>query len=412
MRSFEHLGHRALEHVEYLAREIGARGSCTPQERQAAAYAAGQLRAAGARRPRLEPFRTVASTYRPYALAFTLALLGTALVAAVRGPWAMAAAALLNALGAGGMLAETDFAGNWMRRLLPKATSQNALGLIPPSGEVRRRAVLCAHLDSHRTPIFYASPTWHLLFGILVGAAFASMTLAVLAYGLGAFFTWDWVRWLGVALGAVQLLALALCLHADATPFSPGANDNASGVGVVLALAEQLAREPLQSTEVWLVLTGCEEVAAYGMAAFLDSHGPALGEEAVYVILDQVGAGRLIYLTADGLILKRPTHPRALTLARQAAAAVDGLETAERVGIAYTDAAVATKRGLAALTVVALPRRGSEEETHWHQMSDRVEHVDPATLADACAFAWQVLHEIDGEGKGHRTEPAFDSRRP
>jgi Iap family predicted aminopeptidase len=193
----------------------------------------------------------------------------------------------------------------------------------------------------------------------------------------------------------MELFALGLCLHADFTRYSPGANDNASGVGVVLGLANRLFTEPLRQTEVWLVFTGCEEVASYGVAAFLDAHAAELGEDAVYLILDEVGLGRVGYLTADGLILKRRTHPRALELARRAASALPDLELGEHVGIAYTDALVATKRGLIALTVDALPPPGADESMHWHQMSDTLEHVDPKSLEKAHAFVWQVLREID-----------------
>jgi Zn-dependent M28 family amino/carboxypeptidase len=46
--------------------------------------------------------------------------------------------------------------------------------------------------------------------------------------------------------------------HADTTPSGPGANDNASGLGVVAALAGRLrAIDP--SCDVWLVATGAEE---------------------------------------------------------------------------------------------------------------------------------------------------------
>jgi hypothetical protein len=194
---------------------------------------------------------------------------------------------------------------------------------------------------------------------------------------------------------AIQLFALAMCLHADRTPFSPGANDNASGVGVILALARRLSAAPLAHTEVWLAFTGCEEAAAYGISSFLDAHAADLGDNAVYIILDEVGLGRPVHLTTDGLILKRQTHPWALALARQARAALPELQAEERVGIAYTDAAVATKRGRIALTLVALPPPGSAEVMHWHQMSDTSDHVNPETLASAHAFVWQVLQEVD-----------------
>jgi acetylornithine deacetylase/succinyl-diaminopimelate desuccinylase-like protein len=45
--------------------------------------------------------------------------------------------------------------------------------------------------------------------------------------------------------------------HADTVPDGPGANDNASGVGVVGALAPRIARRP-PPCDVWLVATGAE----------------------------------------------------------------------------------------------------------------------------------------------------------
>jgi hypothetical protein len=386
---------RAIEHIRHLSEDIGGRGSCTPAERQAAEYTAEQMRALGVPEVRLEPYQGAPSTYRPYALAFATAFLGTLAVWLVGTQPMMAFAAVLSALGAWGMLAETDFTANWMRWLLPRANSQNAVGIVPPSGPVRNRAVLCAHLDTHRTPIFYSSKTWHMLFGFLVAGAFVSMVIGALTYALGAILDGAWVRWIGLGMAAIEIFALSLCLHADFTPFSPGANDNASGVGVILGLAERLAKEPLAHTEVWLAFTDCEEVSAYGIAAFLDAHAAELGAEAVYIILDQVGLGRPMVLTADGLILKRRTHPRALELAHRAGAALPDLQIGEHVGIAYTDAAVATKRGLVALTVDALPRPGAEGAMHWHQMSDTLHHVNAQPLAEVHAFTWQILQEID-----------------
>jgi hypothetical protein len=46
--------------------------------------------------------------------------------------------------------------------------------------------------------------------------------------------------------------------HTDSTPAGPGANDNASGLGVLAALAGRLGRYPTRC-DVWLVATGAEE---------------------------------------------------------------------------------------------------------------------------------------------------------
>jgi len=387
--------HLVQEHIRHLAATIGGRGSCTAQERQAAEYAAAQMQSMGLQSVRLEPYQGAPSTYHPFVLIFGAALLGSLLSWASSGREWLALAAVLNGLGTWSMLMETDFTPTWTRRLLPKRPSQNAIGVIPAAIQPRRRLVISAHVDSHRTPVFYSTPGWRQMFGLLVSLAFLSMAAGGAFFALGALLGATWVRWLSLPAAVVQLAAFILCLHADRTPFSPGANNGASGVGIVLELGRRLIQEPLSLTEVWLVLDGCEETGAHGMAAFLDAHAKELGDDAVYLVLDEAGLGKLQYLTADGLVIKRSTHRQALELARRASAALPELSITPRQGIAYTDAAVATKRGLVALSIGCLPEGEAGQVSHWHQLSDTVEHIDARALADSMAFAWQIAKEVD-----------------
>jgi Iap family predicted aminopeptidase len=255
--------------------------------------------------------------------------------------------------------------------------------------------VLCAHLDTHRTPVFYSSKRWHALFSILVGLSFLIMIAGVLIYATALLFGWENLRWASLGLVPVQLFSLGMCLHADFTPFSPGANDDASGVAAVLALAKRLSKNPLEGTEVHLAFTGCEEVGARGMSAFLEKHGKSLGREAVYIILDEVGLGELKYLTADGPLIKHKTHPRALEAARKAAQALPGKKILEGPGLAYTDALQATKRGLIALTLCTIPDAQSGDESHWHRMSDTLENVHVEDIDNCLTFVWTLLQQLD-----------------
>lgn len=384
----------SIDHIRYLSDQVGARGSCTADVRRAGEYAARVLSELGGREVRSEPFRGAPSTYQPFVLAFLVATVGSTLALLAGSRAALAAGAALNGLGVWAMFADTEFAPHWARWLSAWRLTQNVCGMMPPSGAVQRRAVLCAHLDTHRTPVFYSSAGWQRLFGLLVGGCFASMLLGALIFALAATGGWLWLRWLAVLLLPVQLFALAMVAAADFTPFSPGANDNASGVGVALALAARLAREPLRHTEVHLLLTDCEETGAWGMRAFLDRHARSLGDDCVYIAIDQVGAGQVRYLVNDGLVVKHPTHPRALELARRARQAT-GLDAAEMPGTAYTDALPATLRGRVALTLCSVPAANAAIGAHWHQMSDRSDVIDPRALADAEQFTWQVLQEID-----------------
>jgi hypothetical protein len=384
-----------LKHIRHLAETIGPRGSTRPEERQAAEYARDVLQSLGID-ARLESFQSGRSTYRPFVLAFGVALLGVLLYAITRHPAAALLAAGLNGLGAWGMFAELDFTDNWMRRLLPTGPSQNAMGAVPAQEETRRRLVLLGHLDTHRTPIFYSSTIWHKLFVALVGSTFVSLVVGAPTYALLALTGWTWPHWAAGLAAAVQLFGLVMCLHADLTPFSPGANDNASGAASVLALGERLAHDPLRHTEVWLVADGCEELGCYGAAALVEGHADAL-RDAYFIALDIVGAGDPAFLVSDGLLRKYPVDPELLGIARQVAAERPELRAFEHVGLAYTDTAALLKRGFRGFAIDAL-HRDDAGGSHWHQMADTVDQIEPDCLRRVHEFAWEILQRLDSEG--------------
>ncbi|HEX2103939.1 MAG TPA: M28 family peptidase [Solirubrobacteraceae bacterium] len=112
----------------------------------------------------------------------------------------------------------------------------------------------------------------------------------------------------GVFRGRGRCLKVVMA-HADSVPAAPGANDNASGVGVLVALAPRLrALDP--PCEVWLVATGAEERPYTGAADHLGAlrlvgHLRARGaaRRLRYALsLDMVGRGRRFQL--------RSPHPR------------------------------------------------------------------------------------------------------
>jgi hypothetical protein len=63
---------------------------------------------------------------------------------------------------------------------------------------------------------------------------------------------------IGIRDAPSECLVIAMA-HTDSVPPAPGADDNASGVGTLVALARSLAREPAPACDVWLVATGSEE---------------------------------------------------------------------------------------------------------------------------------------------------------
>lgn len=389
----------AYDHIRHILEAIGGRASCSPEERRAAQYVAAELSHLPLSQVSVEPFRSATSTYWPFIVAFGAALLGTLVGPIWDHRWTLAFGGLLNALAAWGVWRELDISPNWLRWLTPFGDSQNVVGVAQPSAQVRRRVVVCAHLDTHRAPIFYSTPAWQRAFSLLLLLTFVSLLLGASAYIAGALFGLLGSRWLGLAFVPVQAFALAMCLHAHRSPLSPGANDNTSAVGVTLALAHRLAAEPLAHTEVQYVFTGCEEVGAYGMSAYLDRHAGEFNPDTLFLVPEQVGTGRLQMVTAEGLVVKRSTRPEALSLGRQAAAALPELGLTEKLGEAYSDALPAIQRGLAALTITNDPA-AIGEVSHWHQMSDTLEHIYPQSLQQAFTLLLEIILQIDQASQG------------
>ncbi len=63
--------------------------------------------------------------------------------------------------------------------------------------------------------------------------------------------------------------SLVLIGHHDAVPGSPGANDNASAVAILLALAERLGSDPPRRIRVRFLFSGSEEVGYLGARSYV-----------------------------------------------------------------------------------------------------------------------------------------------
>ncbi len=388
---------RAMEHLQHLTVTIGPRPSTREGEREAARYAAQVLKAAGVQNVREEVFVSGRETYWPYALAIGVGFIGNLLylVRPRRGRGLLAA--LLNGLGAWAFYAEANFDDHWGRRVLPKGVSQNVIGVIPPRGEMRRRVVLVSHLDTHRTPVFYNSPLLLRLFSTLVGAAFVSLLFSAGVAFLRGVAWFPGARWVLRLATAFQAFALSLSLQAQTTPHTPGANDNGSGVATVLALAERLVAEPLEHTEVWIVLTGCEEVGAYGIDAFLKAHGHEL-RDANFINVDMVGVGMPALLTREGLVRSYHPHPELLRIALEVAAEHPDWNAGAHEGGAYTDMGVIVKHGYKGLvidSIVPPEHPAAPYMGYWHQQRDTFSNVERACLEKVHRFTWELLKRLD-----------------
>lgn len=167
---------------------------------------------------------------------------------------------------------------------------------------------------------------------------------------------------------------LVLGAHLDTVPQAPGAEDNASGVGVLLAVAEAAADRRTRLPVV-LVAFGSEEPRGsgdddhhYGSRAYVEALSPAQRRSLRGMVsVDRVGVGDVVPVQTVG-------EPNGVSNALRAAARRAGVPTDPQPFEVASDHESFTDAGLPAA------RLGSTPYAAYHSASDVPAVVDPAQL--------------------------------
>jgi acetylornithine deacetylase/succinyl-diaminopimelate desuccinylase-like protein len=208
--------------------------------------------------------------------------------------------------------------------------------------------------------------------------------------------------------------ALVLIAHHDAVPGSPGANDNAASVAVLLTLLERwAAREP--RGRVRLLFPACEEVGYLGTRAWVRAHG--VDDVRGVLSLELPGVG-------DSLALWDAGEPTAFLGAVRGAFEASGLRTDEsyyvvgRIPVFGSDHRAFAAAGVPAYGLTTVPataagalrqfvfhplrsmlrsavRRPPPFDTY-HTAGDTSATLDPAALERLVVALEAVVTEVGG----------------
>ena len=340
----------AFAEAEALVDEFGSRPPGSDAERRAAQHLARRLEELG-REVHLEGFSVWPQWATAYAINAGLAVVGgvLAVYSAALGTGLVLLALILTFLDAAGITPTT-------RRLLGRRASQNVVSF--GEREMPGALVLVAHYDSGPTRTRPLPPMFISMLIVLVCcvARVAGMS--------------------GVALTVVQFIAtvvlivyVALMLDIALSPTSQGESDNASGVGVVLRLAERVT--DLDHFGVHVVFTGAQKARAQGMRAFLQTHRMQFAPgETIVINVDAVGGGELRETKKEGPLLTVKSHPQ-LT---------GNLESEPFVNREPSDGYAAASAGLPSVTFAGT--------------TDRLEEDNLTETEEACV---RLIEEMDEE---------------
>jgi hypothetical protein len=367
------------------------RPSASDGERRAADWIAARLQELGCDAS-VERERAHGGYWWPIGTANVLAVAGGWLARpGRRGPIRALGAALATAAG----IALWDDLGHgrrWFRRAtLPHRDTWN---VVAETGDrsAERTVVLVAHHDAaHSGLVFHpgfgeiaprltpraherANHTFPILYAVWFGPV---------AIALGAL---TGSRRLMKAGSALALAATAAMADIGSREVVPGANDNLSAVGALLALAAVFQDRPVEGVRVLLVSTGSEESFSEGMQAFGERHFAELDpKQTEFLCLECLGGETLIVLEGEGMLRMRDytSHTRE-ALAEAAASAGVGIKRGIQ-SVAATDAIIALRAGYPTATLAAIEQTKLPLNYHWP--NDTPDALRWETIEDAIAVA-------------------------
>ena len=379
-------------HADVAALSTLDRLPCSPGEAEAARWIADRMRAAGARVAVDE--ETVHGTYfTPLGVLSGLGAAGG--LAVLTGHRRVGGIA--GALGAAGIWQDlTGGRRRTLRRFLKRQTTTNVVAEIG-NADAPRTVVIHAHHDAARTSFIFDQSfarfmseqlpgvmerigRWPPLMALVVGGpaavAFGAVTGRKRPAAVGTLF----------AGGTAALMA-----HMIREPVVPGANDNLSGVAVLLDVARRLQdAPPPPGVRVILLSAGAEEANQEGMLAFGRRHfGDLPVEGTSFLCLDTVGSPELVLIEGEGFLrmYEYPSEQKD----RVAAAARDaGVHVRRGMRLTFaTDGLVPLRRGYQVASLGSVTEHLMPANYHWP--TDTADNVNYATVEDAAAVVLATI---------------------
>lgn len=316
-------------------------------------------------------------------------------------------AVLLGRRRIGGVVAAACSAALWqdltggskraLRRLLKRQLTTNVVASIGPE-DAEHTLIVHAHHDAARTSFIFDDSAakfviehlpflmngrdrWPPLMGIVWGGP-AAIALAALTGGKKT-------AAIGTAFAAGTAVVMADMIR---QPVVPGANDNLSGVAVLLEVARRLrdGGGPPDGVRVILLSAGAEEANQEGMLAFARRHFPSLSvDHTSFLCLDTVGSPELVLIEGEGFLkmFEYPSHQKE----RVAAAAHDaGVRLRRGMRFTFaTDGLVPLRQGYETASIGSMTEHLVPSNYHWP--SDTAENVNYTSVANAVQIVMATI---------------------
>lgn len=273
----------------------------------------------------------------------------------------------------------------------PKKITAN---LVAKKGQGRKLFILMAHLDSAPASFAYRpEQVRNFEMSVYVSTALIAVGVAVPLFSIAGFNTPIWLLlFLTAALVAQVVLA---GMDYWKWGYTPGANDNLSGVSAGVAAASRLWRRMPEDAEVRLVITSAEEAGMLGAQHYWQQHREEFASKDVYLInIDTVGNKHMRYVLKSGgftpVIYANKLSETAASLTRKNEQFREIEAGTHKVG--DFDSVWFQRDGVTSLTIASYDDDGMMP--HIHTPEDKSCYVDMEKVELASKFAEAIVRMV------------------
>jgi len=382
---------KSLEYLKEITK-FKHRGSATQNEREAAEFISQKLEEMGYKVEK-HIFKTTRDNLYLLPLRVGLLLLVAGICSLLYQGFGQQIAALLLSIFALSLLL-LEVSGKPVETgLLPRYLSQNIFTKLNESYD--KKIIISAHYDTQRGSTMF-HPRIRDKVGIIYDISYAGFGLIPVGILLNIFnlnTVASIMLYIALVIVCANVVFMAICEMTGR--YTPGANDNGTGVALAMMLAEYYMNNKDKfsaDVDVVFLFTGSEEAGERGMKNFIREYRKKLSENTEFIILDNLGTGKITYLEGEGMIFYKRAGKMLLDIAEEIANDYNGKVQRAKNLLLPTDALPVMAAGFDAIAFLGKDEKGRLGNYHWY--TDTIENVDIELLACEEEFFKEYLIQV------------------
>lgn len=282
---------------------------------------------------------------------------------------------------------ELDFSFNLLGVILPGHRAYNLIAKLNQSDNKKRQIIVVAHHDSPKTGLLYhiadrlapkqarlPVPFNRMFFLPYVAAVLLGLIILVRPINLQ-----DWIIIILTVFSILTLgIILLILINMIFSKKSQGANDNGSGVLVLMELARRFSQSKSKNIPITLLSTGAEEVGLTGIKNFIKQHPELDKENILFINLECLGGGELHWATGEHYFRKVDYPQQGTDIIRKMGEQNIIPKLPKATLISPTDSSPLANSGFNVVTLIGL--NNEIVPSNYHQIIDTFDRLEISSL--------------------------------